>query len=593
MAGVQALFERYWSLNTQANPLTVAAERCLSVYCLLAGMSGLIISVINIRFLPDFAFEVGMGAITSLLALCVPLMVNGHRGFEMRARCLGGLVITLLALLSVLNGELYNVNNMMLAPAVLTFTLVLGLRDGVAAAVVALCTLTATYLITSAGGGNNSLETVYAGMMAAVVFVFASSAVFRHQMLSAVKELEDARARAEQANQAKAQFLANMSHEIRTPLNGVLGMTSVLALSDLDERQRKAVGVIRTSGDHLLSTLNDILDLAKIDAGQLDVEALEFSVGEVADQMETLYRPQAQSKGIGFSVAYQDGLESDSEHLGDPTRFAQIIHNLLSNALKFTQDGDIHLRFGACPQNKSLTVSVSDTGCGMSEEQLARVFLPFAQAEASTAREYGGTGLGLSIVKQLTEVMKGDLSVESQQDAGTTITVRLPFPQIRHASLSIPSSQGCDCTDLLPSGLSVLVVDDCDTNREVAAGLLKACNVNVVLAANGDEAITQAKAVAFDLVLMDIRMPKHDGFKVFEELRQVWKALNHPIPPVVAMTANIMAHQVESYTKAGFITTLAKPLRQDVMVQTIANVLRGAPALEPVLSPLRARGLGL
>lgn len=581
-ARVTGLWGRYWPKQQGSDALTLAAERSLGVYCLMAGLSGLVINIVNIRYLPEYAFVVGLGTCISLVALATPVLVNGQRHFEARARLLGGFVFSSLLLLSVLNTELVNVNNLMLIPAILTFTLVLGLVDGLAVLALTIGSITATYLMTRAGGGSSySVDTVYGGMIAASFFVFGSAAVFRAQMIFAVREMEAARARSEQANQAKSLFLANMSHEIRTPLNGVLGMTAVLGLSKLDERQRDAVALIRSSGDHLLATLNDILDLAKVDAGQLDVEMREFRLGDVSEQIAELYRPQAEAKGVVFAVSYRAGLDSTSLRLGDSTRFAQIIHNLVSNAVKFTKTGTIKLEFGQDDSTRDLYLTVSDTGTGMTAEQQARVFQPFVQADSSTAREFGGTGLGLSIVLKLVEAMNGSVTLESVLNQGSVFTVKLPFPPLSHTVNEQDGSLCCACDVSLPKDLKILVVDDCSTNLMVASAMLENCAVKVCGAQTGREAMDLAQAQTFDLVLMDIRMPGRDGIQVFADLRTMLKQAGRPVPPVVAMTANIMAHQVKAYSKAGFATTVAKPLRQEVLMQTVSDVLSGA-------SPARA-----
>jgi len=555
----------------------VASERLLTVFCLLAGLSGLCVNIINTRYLPDYAAEIGTGFAVSILLLVSPYLINGRPHFNHRVRVVGLVVVGLLGLLSLINGDLVNVNNLGLIPAVLTFCLVLGVSDGLLIMVFSIGVYISTYLITRAGGGETlSQETLLAGLILSQVFVFVSAAFFRVNMMAAVKALAAEKAKAEQANQAKSQFLANMSHEIRTPLNGVLGMTAVLALSKLDERQRKAVEVIRMSGDHLLSTLNDILDLAKIDAGQMDVETVEFVLGDVAEQIESLYAPQAEKSGLSFSLRYEHGISAQSLRVGDPTRLSQIVHNLVSNALKFTRKGGVRLSFSQDEASEELVLRVRDTGCGMTAEQIDRVFMPFTQADSSTSREYGGTGLGLSIVKRLLEVMKGRIEVESEPDVGTLFTVYLPFRAVGGDPVSAAVASACDCSGVLQAGLKILVVDDCETNQTVAAGLLRACDVDVSLAGDARTALEHCQHTDFDLVLMDIRMPGRDGIEVLGDLRSARAVDGRAMPPVIAMTANIMAHQVETYIEAGFIDTLAKPLRQDVLVQAVSDAVTEA-----------------
>ncbi len=574
---MRSVLDRDWPVSGSQDRMGVASERLLTVFCILAGLSGLCVNIINTRFLPDYAAEVGTGFAVSALLLIAPYLINGRSNFNLRVRVIGLTVVGVLGLLSLINGNLTNVCNLGLIPAVLTFCLVLGVSDGLMIVLFSIGVYLATYFMSRAGGAApSSLETLLAGLILSQIFVYVSAAFFRFNMMAAVKALAAEKAKAEQANQAKSQFLANMSHEIRTPLNGVLGMTAVLALSKLDERQRKAVEVIRMSGDHLLSTLNDILDLAKIDAGQMDVETVEFVLGDVAEQIEALYAPQAEKAGLSFSLRYEQGVSAQSLRVGDPTRLSQIVHNLVSNALKFTRKGGVRLSFAQDEDTEELILRVRDTGCGMTVDQLERVFMPFTQADASTSREYGGTGLGLSIVKRLLEVMKGRIDVESEPDVGTLFTVYLPFRPVGSGDADVIVKPSCDCADTLPHGLRILVVDDCETNQTVAAGLLRACDVEVSLAGDAQTALDLCTKADFDLVLMDIRMPGRDGVAVLGDLQTARKADGRDMPPVIAMTANIMAHQVESYIEAGFVDTLAKPLRQDVLVQAVSDAVSEA-----------------
>lgn len=269
--------------------------------------------------------------------------------------------------------------------------------------------LNASPLTTGAGGKSRS-----------VLSLADVTDQYRHE-----SRLKEAVIRAEAANQAKSRFLANMSHEIRTPLNGVLGMAELLADSVTDPEQLMMVTTIRDSGGLLLSILNDVLDMAKIEAGKLALEAVPFDVFRVAEKVDTLYSPLAEAKGLSFDVMVATGARA--LRLGDPHRVQQILQNLVSNAIKFTQSGDVRLAVSADAQG-ALMIEVSDTGIGMTEEQVARIFNEFEQADGSTTRRFGGTGLGMSIVRRLIDMMDGEITVSSAPGQGTKVRLRLPLP---------------------------------------------------------------------------------------------------------------------------------------------------------------------
>src|SRR5207302_1954920 len=256
----------------------------------------------------------------------------------------------------------------------------------------------------------------------------------REEALAAAKEAAEAereaaekeRAEAEAANQSKSTFLATMSHEIRTPMNGVLGMIDVLQRQGLDGPQKRTVSTIRDSAQSLLRIIDDVLDFSKIEAGRLELEETAFSLSGLIDGVAGTFNQQAIMKGLALDIAIDAG--SDDALVGDPTRVRQVLFNLLGNAIKFTERGRVTLHAGTAPLGHGstrVTIAVSDTGIGLSEEQRARLFQPFAQADSSTTRRFGGTGLGLSIVRRLAQLMKGDITVESRQGAGSTFTVSL------------------------------------------------------------------------------------------------------------------------------------------------------------------------
>ena len=385
---------------------------------------------------------------------------------------------------------------------------------------------------------------------------------FENQLLEQNAELEKGRIQmrealeaAEAANKSKSLFLANMSHELRTPLNGILGMTQSLSRERFDPKHREQLDVIRASGEALLAILNDVLDLSKIEAGKMDIEDIEFDLAKLVDALQVQFAHLAAAKEIALSVEIRG---AQGVYRGDPTRIRQILTNLMSNALKFTELGGLALSIER--REGGLIFTVADTGVGMSPSELDKLFLNFSQADPSTTRRYGGTGLGLSICRQLVEMMGGHIAVKSQVGVGSTFTVDLPLVWVAPSRGSV-AIEDAVVDEPAPSGhWRVLAAEDNNINRRVLRTLLNQVGIEPTFAQNGRETVEAWRTGLFDLILMDIQMPELDGVEATRIIRQLETDRACVHTPIIAVTANVMAHQVELYKAAGMDGFIAKPI---------------------------------
>jgi PAS domain S-box-containing protein len=380
--------------------------------------------------------------------------------------------------------------------------------------------------------------------------------------------LREAAERAEVASRTKSQFLANMSHEIRTPLNGVLGMAEILHDMIGDPEQREMVETIRESGETLLGVLNDILDLSKIEAGKLTMESTLFRPTDLVAKIETMHSLMSREKGLDLSV--YTNTAAGHRRLGDPHRLMQVLHNLVGNAVKFTDSGSVRLILRA-EEGGALQIEVTDTGIGMSAEQVQRVFEDFEQADGSMTRRYGGTGLGMSIVRRLVGMMDGTIRVESAPGRGTSVFVGLPIPEAEDAAASRTAAAEGDVT---LDGLRVLAAEDSAANRRILDTFLTSAGAEVTLVEHGAAALDAWPEGRFDLVLLDISMPVMDGLTALAELRARAEEVGEALPPAIAITANAMTHQVEDYRDAGFADHVAKPFSRRELLEVIVRVLQ-------------------
>lgn len=383
--------------------------------------------------------------------------------------------------------------------------------------------------------------------------------------------LREAKIQAENLAKAKETFLANMSHEIRTPMNAIAGFTNQLLQSKLTKDQAEQLQIVKKSSDHLLRIINDILDYSKIESGKLGFESVGFSPKQLLNEVVLLMQPAAADKGLTIQTEISSAVPSIC--IGDPVRLRQIVINLVANAIKFTEKGEINIRFAAVQKGVdavSLQVTVQDTGIGIGEEKLKTIFNEFEQADTSNARKYGGTGLGLTISKKLAEMLGGSIDLSSTVNKGTRVSVIIPYGVGTDSDLQTAEVLETQNSEL--KGIAVLVADDEEYNRRLIAVILKKWGIDAHIVKNGLEAVEAIKNNTYEVVLMDVRMPVLSGIEATVQIRELSRPEKSQIP-IIALTATTRQTEIEDCKKAGMQHVLSKPFNESSLYQLLVNII--------------------
>lgn len=584
---MRSMKDMIWPPVRKGDILLSARKRLLSILSLSTGLVGLVSALLSLPVtLADYPVRSIIALLGPALFFAGPVILDRTGAIKTLSATLIGSIYGMILFQALSIGGAANPVLIYLIGLPVLATFLIGYRSGIVTGALVVLTYGSIYAfndlipVSSIPLTRNIIATWNTIVLVLLgLSLTAWAALFQREMERANRRLDDARCEADKANMAKSDLLAHVSHEIRTPMNGILGMAQSLKDTPLSVDQKRQVDLITSSGDMLMAIINDVLDLAKVEAGALELSEREFDLRALVDNACQFHDTAARRKGLTLKPVF--GELPARWVLGDPHRIAQILNNLISNAVKFTHKGEINVDVG-CTGPDMIEFRVRDSGDGIDADLAARIFTPFSQASAETSHTHGGTGLGLAICRNLCTLMNGEIELESSPGAGSTFIVRLPLRVVRDEPID-PANSAASAPDTgepenTQSGtirpLHILAADDNETNRLVLSALLQRHPVELSLVEDGKSAVAAWQSGHFDLILMDVRMPVMDGLAATREIRALENRHHKPATPIIALTANVMKDQIRGYRDIGMDGVLAKPIspdRLDALLQSVSS----------------------
>jgi len=568
-----------WPPVIDSNYLDAARKRCLVILSFAAAITGLISGLRNLQASWEtYPLQTAIAVIIPLIFLTCPLLIARTNNFRAVAIFYLSLAFIGMLMVPLMAGGMFSRATFFMLPWVVLVTLFLGWKEGIAAAL----TVFASYVVLHLTHGailpsvydisaDMISQWLFIGLSLTLLMLTVGAAIFQREMERAAVTLSGARIEAENANRAKSEFLAKMSHEIRTPMNGVLGMAEMLETTALSDQQKLYAKTITASGQSLLTIINDILDLSKIEAGHITLESKPFALKSFFEDIAALFLAQVECKGVAFIVNCDKNLPAAV--YGDAGRIRQIVINLVSNALKFTEAGHIKIDVSGAARDDvvDLQIIVEDTGIGIPAGKLEDVFEKFEQVESLTTRRFDGAGLGLAISRQLANAMGGALNVQSVYGEGCRFTLAVTLPVAdAPPEMAVEETPPCASdSETSHERLRVLVAEDNEVNRLVLQTMIDGNRCNVAFAINGQAAVDAFRKGDFDIVLMDISMPVMDGFAATEEIRKYESETGALRTPVICVSAHAFEDQRHKSAESGMDDYLTKPVNKTALMTVI------------------------